>query len=193
MIHHMCETWSQHTWWLCSRPGFGPLKPGCDTNSIASYQTTNHWTSVYILLPILLTHLILPLIIVSNGNILLVTSLGDSIIHGPFYLCIILVVSTLFKIFYLFVSNKSCSMEFYHFGLSVKDLSTLSLLAWRDSFRPLYTLQPPSSTTPPILHHHLHPRHTLTTLHLALGIVDLVILAQTCCPSCVVVRSHLLY
>jgi hypothetical protein len=29
MIHHMCETWSQHTWWLCLRPGFGPLKPGC--------------------------------------------------------------------------------------------------------------------------------------------------------------------
>jgi hypothetical protein len=26
----MCETWSQHTWCLCSRPGFGPLKPGCD-------------------------------------------------------------------------------------------------------------------------------------------------------------------
>jgi hypothetical protein len=30
MNHHMCETWSQHTWWLCSRPGFGPLKSGCD-------------------------------------------------------------------------------------------------------------------------------------------------------------------
>jgi hypothetical protein len=25
-MHHMCETWSQHTWWLCLRPGFGPLK-----------------------------------------------------------------------------------------------------------------------------------------------------------------------
>jgi hypothetical protein len=25
----MCETWSQHTWCLCLRPGFGPLKPGC--------------------------------------------------------------------------------------------------------------------------------------------------------------------
>jgi hypothetical protein len=30
MNHHMCETWSQHTWWLCSHPGFGPLKSGCD-------------------------------------------------------------------------------------------------------------------------------------------------------------------
>jgi hypothetical protein len=31
MIHHMCETWSQHTWWLCSRPGLGAPKSGCDT------------------------------------------------------------------------------------------------------------------------------------------------------------------
>jgi hypothetical protein len=38
MIHHMCETWSQHTWWLCSRPGFGPLKPGCD----------NRWSFVFL-------------------------------------------------------------------------------------------------------------------------------------------------
>jgi hypothetical protein len=30
MIHHMCETWSQHTWWLCSRPCLGAPKPGCD-------------------------------------------------------------------------------------------------------------------------------------------------------------------
>jgi hypothetical protein len=29
-MHHMCETWSQHTWCLCSRPGFRPLKSGCD-------------------------------------------------------------------------------------------------------------------------------------------------------------------
>jgi hypothetical protein len=32
-MHHMCETWSQHTWCLCSRPGFGPLKPGCDKDA----------------------------------------------------------------------------------------------------------------------------------------------------------------
>jgi hypothetical protein len=32
MIHHMCETWSQHTWWLCSRPGLGAPKPECDIN-----------------------------------------------------------------------------------------------------------------------------------------------------------------
>ena len=39
MIHHMCETWSQHTWWLCSRPSFGPLKPGCDRSGIRGMLT----------------------------------------------------------------------------------------------------------------------------------------------------------
>jgi hypothetical protein len=32
-MHHMCEAWSQHTWCLCSHPGFGPLKSGCDTDA----------------------------------------------------------------------------------------------------------------------------------------------------------------
>jgi hypothetical protein len=35
-MHHMCETWSQHTWCLCSRPGFGPLKSGCDNETNGS-------------------------------------------------------------------------------------------------------------------------------------------------------------
>ena len=39
MNHHMCETWSQHTWWLCSRPGFGPLKSGCDRSGIRGMLT----------------------------------------------------------------------------------------------------------------------------------------------------------
>jgi hypothetical protein len=26
----MCETWSQHIWCLCSRPGLGAPKSGCD-------------------------------------------------------------------------------------------------------------------------------------------------------------------
>jgi hypothetical protein len=28
----ICETWSQHTWWLCSCSGLGAPKPGCDSN-----------------------------------------------------------------------------------------------------------------------------------------------------------------
>jgi hypothetical protein len=39
MIHHMCETWSQHTWWLCSRPGLGAPKPGCDRSGIRGMLT----------------------------------------------------------------------------------------------------------------------------------------------------------
>jgi hypothetical protein len=38
-MHHMCETWSQHTWCLCSRPGFGPLKSGCDRSGIRGMLT----------------------------------------------------------------------------------------------------------------------------------------------------------
>jgi hypothetical protein len=39
-MHHMCETWSQHTWCLCSRPGFGPLKSGCDNGPKIEVQST---------------------------------------------------------------------------------------------------------------------------------------------------------
>jgi hypothetical protein len=39
MIHHMCETWSQHTWWLCPRPGLGAPKPGCDRSGIRGMLT----------------------------------------------------------------------------------------------------------------------------------------------------------
>jgi hypothetical protein len=38
MIHHMCETWSQHTLCLCSRPGLGAPKSGCDR--AIRYQTS---------------------------------------------------------------------------------------------------------------------------------------------------------
>jgi hypothetical protein len=34
MNHHMCETWSQHTWWLCSCSGLGAPKTGCDTQAL---------------------------------------------------------------------------------------------------------------------------------------------------------------
>jgi hypothetical protein len=37
MIHHMCETWSQHTWWLCSRAGLGAPKSGCDTWAVIGF------------------------------------------------------------------------------------------------------------------------------------------------------------
>jgi hypothetical protein len=39
IIHRMCETWSQHTWWLCSRLGLGAPKPGCDRSGIRGMLT----------------------------------------------------------------------------------------------------------------------------------------------------------
>lgn len=45
-----------------------------------------------------------------------------------------------------FTTNNFCSMEFDHFGLSVKDLATRTLLARCDS-SVLYTLQLPASST----------------------------------------------
>jgi hypothetical protein len=35
----MCETWSQQTWWLCSRLGLGAPKPGCDRSGIRGMLT----------------------------------------------------------------------------------------------------------------------------------------------------------
>jgi hypothetical protein len=46
MIHHMCETWSQHTWWLCSRPGLGAPKSGCDSDDrMGAHPCYNHTMS----------------------------------------------------------------------------------------------------------------------------------------------------
>jgi hypothetical protein len=41
---HMCETWSQHTWWLCSRLGLGAPKPGCDNWVLAMQDELNNFT-----------------------------------------------------------------------------------------------------------------------------------------------------
>jgi hypothetical protein len=48
-MHHMCETWSQHTWCLCSRPGFGLLKSGCDIRapSRADPSALGHTATIY--------------------------------------------------------------------------------------------------------------------------------------------------
>jgi hypothetical protein len=53
MIYHMCQTCSQHTWWLCSRPGLGAPKPVCDIRTLDGVVTVvlrTYW---------LLTHLML--------------------------------------------------------------------------------------------------------------------------------------
>jgi hypothetical protein len=90
-------------------------------------------------------------IIVGNGFSLPVTSVGDSVLPGPFYLNNILLapdmVQSLLSIRH-FTTDNWCSMEFDPFGLFVKDLSTQNVIVRSNSTDPLYTLRLPGSTTP---------------------------------------------
>jgi hypothetical protein len=88
--------------------------------------------------------------IVGNGSVLPVTSVGDSVLPGPFYLNEILVAPNLVQNLlsvHRFTTNNSCSMEFDPFGLSVKDLTTRSVIARYDSPGPLYTIPLCASAT----------------------------------------------
>jgi hypothetical protein len=88
-------------------------------------------------------------IVIGNGSTLPVTSVGDSVIPGPFYLNNILlapdIVQNLFSVRY-FTTDNWCSMEFDPFGLTVKDLTTRNVIARSNSTGPLYTLRLLSST-----------------------------------------------
>jgi hypothetical protein len=91
-------------------------------------------------------------IIVGNGSTLSITSVGDSVLPGPFYLNNILlapdVVQSLLSV-RRFTTDNWCSMEFYPFGLSVKDLTTRNVIVRSNSTGPLYTMRLPSSFTSP--------------------------------------------
>jgi hypothetical protein len=89
-------------------------------------------------------------IIVGNGSILPVTSVGDSVLPGPLYLNDVLVAPDLVQSLLFvrcFTTDNSCSMEFDPFGLSVKDLATRSVIARYDSSGPLYTIPLSASAT----------------------------------------------
>jgi hypothetical protein len=92
-------------------------------------------------------------IIVGNGSSLPVTSVGDSVLPGPFYLNNILLapdmVQSLLSV-RRFTTDNWCSIEFEPFGLSVKDLSTRNVIVRSNSTGPLYTLCLPGSTTPSV-------------------------------------------
>jgi hypothetical protein len=89
--------------------------------------------------------------IVSNGSILNVTSVGGSVLPGPFYLNDVLLAPDLVHSLLFvrwFTTDNSCSMEFDPFGLTVKDLVTRRVLTRYDNTGLLYTLPLPTSTTP---------------------------------------------
>jgi hypothetical protein len=88
-------------------------------------------------------------IIVGNDSSLPVTSVGDSVLAGPFYLNNILLapdmVQSLLSVPRFTTDNW---WSFDPFGLSVKDLSTRNVIVRSNSTGPLYTLRLPGSTTP---------------------------------------------
>jgi hypothetical protein len=88
-------------------------------------------------------------IVVGNGSTLPVTSIGDSVISGPFYLNNILLAPDIVQSLLFvprFTTDNWCSMEFDPVGLSVKDLMTRNVIARSNYTGPLYTLHLPSST-----------------------------------------------
>jgi hypothetical protein len=90
-------------------------------------------------------------IVVGNGSSLLITSVGDSVHSGPFYLNNILLapdmVQSLLSV-RRFTTDNWCSMEFDLFDLSVKDLTTKNVIVRSNSTGPLYTMRLPGSLTP---------------------------------------------
>jgi hypothetical protein len=90
-------------------------------------------------------------IIVGNGSSLLVTSVGDLVLPGPFYLNNILLAPNMVQSLVSvrrFTTGNWCFMEFDPFGLFVKDLSTRNMIVRSNSTGPLYTLRLPGFTTP---------------------------------------------
>jgi hypothetical protein len=90
-------------------------------------------------------------IVLGNGYVLPVTSIGGSVLPGPFYLSDVLIAPDLVQsLLYVrrFTTDNSCSMEFDLFGLYVKDLATRRVFARYDSTNPFYILPLPTSTTP---------------------------------------------
>jgi hypothetical protein len=83
-------------------------------------------------------------IIVGNGFTLPVTSVGDSVIAGLFYLNNILLAPNIVQslpFVHHFTIDNWCFMEFSPFGLFVKDLITRNVIARSNSTSPMYTLR----------------------------------------------------
>jgi hypothetical protein len=90
-------------------------------------------------------------IIVGHGSSLPITSVGDLVLPGPFYLNNILLapdmVQSLLSVRH-FTTDNSCSIEFDPFSLSVKDLTTKNVIVRSNSTGMLYMMHLPGSLTP---------------------------------------------
>jgi hypothetical protein len=86
-------------------------------------------------------------VIIGNGLALPTTLVGDSALHGPFYLNNVLVTPDIIQnllFVHHFITDNWCSMEFDPFGLSVKDLSMWNMITRYNSSGPLYMMHLPS-------------------------------------------------
>jgi hypothetical protein len=120
---------------------------------VADFGATNHTTThlghIFSPRPHSLAHP--SSIVVDNGSVLHITSVGNSVLPRLFYLNDVLLVPNLVQSLLSvchFTANNSCSMEFDLFDLSVKNLATRRVLARYDNIGPLYTLHLSTSTTP---------------------------------------------
>jgi hypothetical protein len=162
-----------------------PAPPTPVTDWVADSSATNHTTShpghISAPRPLSLAHP--PSIVVGNGSVLPVTSVGDLVLPKPFYLNDVLVapdlVHSLLSICH-FTTDNSCSMEFDPFGLSMKDLATRRVLARYDSNGPLYTLPLPTlpTTTPHVVPYALATTASSATRHCRLGHPGLDVLSK---------------
>lgn len=87
------------------------------------------------------------IVIVGNGSFAPLKIIGHGTLHSPsrpLALHNVLVCLDLHK----FVTDNWCSIEFHHFGFSVKDIQTWNKLLRCDNSRPLYSVTPtPSSSS----------------------------------------------
>jgi hypothetical protein len=89
-------------------------------------------------------------IVIGNDSSLPITSVGDSVLLGPFYFNNILLtpdmVQSLLSV-HRFTTDNWCSMGFDPFGLSMKDLTIKNVIVRSNSTGPLYTMRLPGSLT----------------------------------------------
>jgi hypothetical protein len=85
-------------------------------------------------------------IIIGNGSVLPVISVGDTVLPRPFYFNNVVftpdIIKNLLSV-HQFTTDNWCSMEFDHFSLSVKDLTTGNVITRCNISGPLYTIRLP--------------------------------------------------
>jgi hypothetical protein len=119
------------------------------TNSGATHHTTSSVCNISTLRPLASSNP--SSIVVANESSLPITSVGDSVLPGPFYLNNILLAPDMIQSLLSvrrFTTDNWCSMKFDLFGLSVKDLTTKNVIVRSNSTGPLYTMRLPGSLTP---------------------------------------------